>query len=1671
MRKEPSSNIIDPKIVQVSELTEDTPLPTFILDKSRIVGCNSPILKIFGFQNQKEVLNRSIKNILSSPSFKKLLKFVNDEEDIPPTGFEVIAIKKDGSKFEALIFLIKISSNQKSLYQLALIDISDRQEQFRRLSRSEHIHREIMELNPDGIVIISEGKIAQVNDGFMRLLGNDSAEGIIGDDYFSIIEEGDRDRVVEAFHKFEKKKTPSQSIQFNVKRKDGAVVKVLTDWMRNCEIEKSGFIAYHRDVTEFVQVSSDLERKKIETGILNEIVSSMDYSKELHQILHSGLMKLLDLVHAESGGVFLLNGKDKVFNLEIRRNLADDLIAKVDRQTMEEGIGGFLTKTLEAHIFDAKKYPSYLPYGKMFKELLYVSVAFIPLIIRETCNGFILICSKKAGKRSYPSKDFFGILGREIGSAINNAQTYRQLRTSESELRQLVESVPDVLYEGTVNGAFRYISPMVEKLVNYSPKEFYRNPNLWLSLVHPDDKKYILNRNANIDLLGERLKYEYRVLPKGKATYKWVLDLNVVLRSDKGEVTGINGVITDVTNYKGLSEELARSNELNTSILSSIREGVVVYNHSMLCIQWNDAMEEMTGLRKNEVLGKAVSDIFLIDPKHDFGRLIQSALQGEVVTSEEFPYKIRNSEKEIVMWGRYAPLRDSQHEIIGAVGILTDVSERKVFERELKESEQVLRNVIDTMGDILMITDLKGNVIQVNKAFLANLGFTRQEVIGFEFPYPWLVDEEMGRYVLWIATLREKNMLHDFDMTWKSKDGKSLSMSLSTTLLRNSLGEPIAMVNIARDISERKRLMRDLENRNKQVELFNRIISAGNQSMDFDEIFSKIQKEISAVMPVDNLTISTLQPDGKTLVLYAALGASSKQKGKIFDGVNTMPFDAIQARKPIIVGDLSDGKYRETFSAHVGMKSKITLPILLKDRILGTFSIASTKPHIFTEHHVAILESIMPQIGAIMDRLALFRQVSEDASYIHNLLDSIDSVVYTIDSHYRILEVNKAWYEFIHQSGIEPRKDYEGVLIFDALPDESLKVLFQSVGSDILAGVVRFFSQEFIQQTPTGTRIYQLTMNPMVIDRKITGLVISHSDITALKESELALKTSNEQYITLNEISALQSNAHSLKEILSTTIPLLRKMIGADAAMVSLVSRGGTKLEIAQQVGFSEDTVAQLPNLMIKGSVTGVVVGTKEPVYISNVDTEHPELLQSSKALLTKEGIESLAIIPLASKDEVFGALDAFYYSRHNFIEPERQLLTLIGNQLGTAIENAYLYKELRSQIERLTVLYEFSEQLTSKLDINQIYEVVYSHVARMIPFKNFSINLFNGIGAESVSSRFVAESNDGRYNIQSNTNQTRRIGTETPDWRVFETRRAYHDENFKNIHVPMFSKESIIGVMAVEANEGGRYTDVHLRLLESIGNLTAIALEKGKLYEETVQKSIEIEHRNRELDDFTYVVSHDLKEPLISVEGFSKILQLDYRDLLSGDGKEYLDSITGASVRMKALIDDLLMLSRVSRPSESFKEVDVNKVLLDIENDMEFTIRQRNVDFVIPQKLPIVLGHETQVKIVFRNLIGNALKFNKSMQPKIEIGFQNAENNCYLFYIRDNGIGIEKEFHEKIFVIFQRLHRREDYEGTGAGLAIVKKIIELHKGKIWVESEPGKGSTFYFTFPQYFVN
>ncbi len=220
----------------------------------------------------------------------------------------------------------------------------------------------------------------------------------------------------------------------------------------------------------------------------------------------------------------------------------------------------------------------------------------------------------------------------------------------------------------------------------------------------------------------------------------------------------------------------------------------------------------------------------------------------------------------------------------------------------------------------------------------------------------------------------------------------------------------------------------------------------------------------------------------------------------------------------------------------------------------------------------------------------------------------------------------------------------------------------------------------------------------------------------------------------------------------------------------------------------------------------------------------------------------------------------------------------------------------------------------------------------------------------------------------------------------------------------------------------------------------------------------------NAELEQFAYVASHDLQEPLRMVTSFVQLLARRLEGKLDADSSEYIAYVVDGASRMQMLINDLLAFSRVGTRGNPFEVTECEAALHSAVTNLQLTIEDNDV-VITHDPLPTVMADGMQLVQLFQNLISNAIKFHGEERPRIHISAKQEENE-WVLSVRDNGIGIDPEYHERIFLIFQRLHGRGEYAGTGIGLAICKRIAERHGGRIWVQSELGKGSTFYFTIP-----
>jgi PAS domain S-box-containing protein len=415
----------------------------------------------------------------------------------------------------------------------------------------------------------------------------------------------------------------------------------------------------------------------------------------------------------------------------------------------------------------------------------------------------------------------------------------------------------------------------------------------------------------------------------------------------------------------------------------------------------------------------------------------------------------------------------------------------------------------------------------------------------------------------------------------------------------------------------------------------------------------------------------------------------------------------------------------------------------------------------------------------------------------------------------------------------------------------------------------------------------------------------------------------------------------------------------------------------------------------------------------------------------------------------------------------------------------------LRQYAERLSILHEIDQAILAAQSPEEIAEAALRRIQRLVPCQRASLTLFDYAADQAT---VLTAQTDGLHGLESGARfalkdsgwveQLRQNGGFVVDDIVslsFPTPivQALHAEGIRSyMNLPLLVKDELIGAFNLASTSPGAFLPEHTVIASEVAYQLAVAMQSARLREELQRHAVSLEQRvtertaqlqtaNKDLEAFSYSVSHDLRAPLRSVSGFAEIIARRHRNSLNEEGRHYLDNIIEASARMSRLIDDLLAYARLGRTSLRRQPVSLHSLLTQIVKDLAVRITETGADFDLPDELPVVHGDPTLLNQIFANLFGNALTYHRPHVPPLVTISWRAEADYVVVGISDNGIGVPPEHHDKIFNVFQRLHSEDDYPGTGIGLAIVKKSVELLSGRVWVESVVGEGSTFSVQLPK----
>ncbi|MCC6569129.1 MAG: GAF domain-containing protein, partial [Anaerolineales bacterium] len=285
-------------------------------------------------------------------------------------------------------------------------------------------------------------------------------------------------------------------------------------------------------------------------------------------------------------------------------------------------------------------------------------------------------------------------------------------------------------------------------------------------------------------------------------------------------------------------------------------------------------------------------------------------------------------------------------------------------------------------------------------------------------------------------------------------------------------------------------------------------------------------------------------------------------------------------------------------------------------------------------------------------------------------------------------------------------------------------------------------------------------------------------------------------------------------------------------------------------------------------------------------------------------------------------------------------------------------------------------------------------------------------------------------------------------------------------IALPLVARGEVIGAMTIQSDLPSAFSNADVTALQTMADQIANAISNAQLFSERSKLIKELEGRNAELERFTYTVSHDLKSPLVTIRGFLGYLREDAKKDDMARFEKDMAKIANAADKMQDLLNDLLELSRVGRVTHPQEDLPFEQIVREAMELLAGSFAEGDFKVAIRSELPVIRGDHMRLVEVTQNLLSNAIKFmGDQPEPLIEIGCDGQdENSMATLFVRDNGIGIDSQFHERVFGLFNRLN--PDIEGTGVGLTLIRRIVEVHGGKVWLESKPGAGTTFYFTLP-----
>jgi PAS domain S-box-containing protein len=896
------------------------------------------------------------------------------------------------------------------------------------------------------------------------------------------------------------------------------------------------------------------------------------------------------------------------------------------------------------------------------------------------------------------------------------------------------------------------------------------------------------------------------------------------------------------------------------------------------------------------------------------------------------------------------PITDQTGKIIGLVGISRDISDLKETEAKreqlltnTRQSEQLLRSIIDATPDGIFIKDEQHRYVLVNKGYADVLHWTPDDLVGkndleLGFPEEFVRgDPEKGIRGYWAD---DRQVMESGEPLIISHDpamvGDELHIFNTIKIpLRDAESKVWGILGLARDVTVRERLLNDLERRSKHLQTAAEVSHAASSILDPEILIQQVVNLALERFDLYYAGLFLVDENREWAVLRAGTGEAGQkmldQGHKLQVGGDSMVGRCVAKRHACIALDVGAEPVRFANPLLPETRSELALPLVSRGETIGALTIQSAQEAAFSEEDIAALQTMADQLANAIANAQLYKALRREQYLMRSLMDNVPDYIYFKDEEGRFIR-NSA--SHARMFGVSDPAQLAGKSDFDFFAEEHARRAHKDEQQVIRTG------QPIVNVEEKGTfpdgreEWYLATKVPLQDeDGNIVGTFGITKDITERKQAE-------------------EREARRQK--------WLEKVLELGEAVAQVADLQTCLLTIHESVrlGLGFDRVA---------------------LFLYDPDQE------------TVHGV--------CGTDRAGEVEDMSWYA--------------------VPVEEHEAFREVLSNPKNFV----FSPDYSAKFSLPPEHEM---------------------------------------YGVKEHVTVAAWAGDEP---------------------VATISADNLITQRHI--------TEEQLEALRLFAYFAGLAVKNARLYEKAQQEIIERKRAEEalaqqaqaldaELEQIFYVASHHLQEPLRTVVSYSQLLQQRYGDKLGKDADELIGYATSGATRIQALINDLLAFSRIGTRQRRLETVDSSAILDRALSYLKFLVEQSGAT-VTRDPLPAVTADEVQLTQLFQNLIDNAIKFCNDHSPEIHISAEHlppppAEEGTpvsqglsegeWMFSVRDNGMGIEPQYFDRIFQIFQRLHGPDEYPGTGIGLAICKKIVERHGGRIWVASEPGEGSTFYFTIP-----